>query len=414
MINKAIKIAGVYDKNCDGVQRIFNEGVDNQLIGIDSWAIFAERGGLQGAIDLLPIADFVKVRNELEVAFERTKARMDEITGMTDIRRGVTDPNETYGAQRLKNNSSNIRLRDRQAEVQRFIRDNVELIGEVVASLFQTETLKAITGLKLFDSQIQKQQLIQQIQASGQPEIPNELELMLESSTWEEVVGMLRDKATRNFRIDIETDSTVMADEQAEKQDRMELLSGLTNAMEKLVPIAQANPMLAPLIGEMVLFGVRSFRVGRPFESRIEEIITKMEKAAQNPAPPQPSPEQVKAQAEQAKTQAEMAKIQLSSQQEATRMQSEAMSQMASQKHDKDMLMAEAMMAKQQAQLDAQVEQIKQQAQAEHTRMTNELEMQRALMQAQIDADMKRMENEYKLMLEQMKQSKQREEDDLR
>jgi hypothetical protein len=318
MINKAIKIAGVYDKNCDGVQRIFNEGVDNQLIGIDSWAIFAERGGLQGAIDLLPIADFVKVRNELEVAFERTKARMDEITGMTDIRRGVTDPNETYGAQRLKNNSSNIRLRDRQAEVQRFIRDNVELIGEVVASLFQTETLKAITGLKLFDSQIQKQQLIQQIQASGQPEIPNELELMLESSTWEEVVGMLRDKATRNFRIDIETDSTVMADEQAEKQDRMELLSGLTNAMEKLVPIAQANPMLAPLIGEMVLFGVRSFRVGRPFESRIEEIITKMEKAAQNPAPPQPSPEQVKAQTDkelkQMELQADAQKFQAESQ----------------------------------------------------------------------------------------------------
>ena len=399
-LNRAIKVAGVYDKNCDGVQRILNEGVENQLIAVDNWAMFAEKGGLKGAIDWLPLADIVSARTELERAFESTKAKMDEITGMIDIKRGDTNANETATAQQLKSNYSNIRLRDRQAEAQRFIRDNIVIVGQVIAGLFQTETLKAITGLKLLDMPSQKEVLLQQIQQGAAlaamqqkpaPPVPDELQQLLDQPTWTEVVDMLRDKATRNFRIDIETDSTIQPDEQQEKTQRMELLAGLTNAMEKLVPIAQENPMLAPLIGEMVLFGVRSFRVGRPFESRIEEIITKMEKAAQNPAPQKPSPEAIKAQAEQAKAQA-------SAQSDAAKMA-----------HEKEKMVLEMQMEQARNQMAAQLEQITQAAQMEHTRMQNEMESQRLMLQHELDTRSAQMEGQIKLMIEQAKQEAARE-----
>jgi hypothetical protein len=418
-LNKAIKVAGVYDKNCNGVERILNEGVENQLIPVDSWSMFAEKGGLKGAIDWLPLMEVVNARNELEHAFDITKAKMDEITGMNDIRRGQTDAQETATAQQLKSNYSNVRLRDRQFEVQRFIRDNISIVGEIIASFFQPETIKQVTGLKLFDTAQQKEIIVSQIQQQKQqiaamqqqaqqqgqqvqpkqpPPIPTEVEDMLAQPSWEEVIYMMRNKAMRNFRIDIETDSTIIIDQGKERESRMTLLHGLTNAMEKLVPIATENPMLAPLIGDMVLFGMRGFTVGRQLEGRVEELIVKLEKTSHNPPPKPPTPDQIKAQSENMKLQAS------------------AQSQIASQNHEKEILGLQAQLEQQKAQLSAQSEMAKaeiaaqlaqseQQSQMAHTKFQNELESQRALQQAQLDARLKEMENQFKIQLESIKQS---------
>jgi hypothetical protein len=394
-LNKAIKVAGVYDKNCDGIQRILNEGVDNKLIPVDSWAMFAEKGGLKGAVDWLPIGDIVSARNELEKAFTSTKDKMDEITGMIDIKRGATNANETATAQNLKSNYSNIRLRDRQAEVQRIIRDTVVIIGQIISTFFEPETLKQMTGLKYFDTQAQKSQIIQQIQQTVQagkqpPQLPEGMEEMLAAPAWDEIVGLLHDKTLRNFRIDIETDSTIAIDQQEEKSGRMEFLTMLTQAMEKLVPMAMSTPALAPLIGDMVLFGVKGYRVGRQLESRIEGIIEKLEKQAQQPSPAAPSPEAIKAEAEKAKIQADMQANQ------------------AKMQHEQQMKLLDAQIAEKQASLDAQIEQIKQQAQIEHSRVQNELETQRALIQHDLDMQMKQIELQVK-MFQSMKQSSEME-----
>jgi hypothetical protein len=46
------------------------------------------------------------------------------------------------------------------------------------------------------------------------------------------VIELLRDERTRGFRIEIETDSTVEPDEQAEKQRRVEFLEAVGNFHE--------------------------------------------------------------------------------------------------------------------------------------------------------------------------------------
>jgi hypothetical protein len=45
--------------------------------------------------------------------------------------------------------------------------------------------------------------------------------------TWEEIVQVLRNDKLRGFKIDIETDSTVAPDAQAEQQGRTELLAAI-------------------------------------------------------------------------------------------------------------------------------------------------------------------------------------------
>lgn len=116
---------------------------------------------------------------------------------------------------------------------------------------------------------------------------------------FDDAVALLRNDVLRSFRIDIETDSTIAIDEQAEKQQRSEFVQSAGTFLERALPVAQAVPSLAPFLGEMMMFFVRGFRAGRNLESSLENALTKlMEQQKQPPPPPPPDPAMVKIQAE--------------------------------------------------------------------------------------------------------------------
>ena len=153
-------------------------------------------------------------------------------------------------------------------------------------------------------------------------------------------IQLLRQDKLRGFRIDIETDSTVVQDANEDKQSRVEFIGSVSSFIEKAMMAAQMYPTMIPMLGKMILFGVRGFRVGRDLESSIEEFIDEAEKDAKAKAgqPPPPDP---KVQAEQIKAQAEIAKTKLDA-------------QTAQQDHQSDMQMkqAEMQMKQQQMQMD--------------------------------------------------------------
>jgi hypothetical protein len=125
---------------------------------------------------------------------------------------------------------------------------------------------------------------------------------------------LLRDNAVRRFRIDIEADSTISGDESQEKQDRITFVAEMTKMVETWGPIVTAQPFMAKLAGELMMFAVRSFRVGRTLEQVIEETAAKFEEIAGQPKPPPgPSPDDmIKLKGVQAKVQAEIEKAQIS------------------------------------------------------------------------------------------------------
>jgi hypothetical protein len=132
----------------------------------------------------------------------------------------------------------------------------------------------------------------------------------------EDVFGLLKNNLLRRFKIDIETDSTIAGDESQEKQDRTTFIESLTKFMEAWGPMTMQKPELAPLAGQVLLFGVRAFRVGRELEEVIEETVDKLSQPS--PVPQQPDPkvqaEQIKLQGAQMKTQAEVQKSQVDAQ----------------------------------------------------------------------------------------------------
>lgn len=391
-LTKAVKVVGVYDASQQGLQRILNEGIENAMIPVESWAAFGEKGGLAGTIDFLPIKEVVEAIVALYQAREHVKNDMYEITGLSDILRGDTDASETATAQQLKGNFAGMRFGDRRSEVQSFLRDAIQIMVEIISEHFSPETLKTMSGLEMFMSAQEKK--MAQMQMQPRPPVPGmqpppalpqpdeKTAEMLENPTWEEVIGLIRNDALRSFRIDIETDSTIASDEKQEKQDRLDFLEKTGGFLEKMIPAAQGNPTIAPLLMQMLMFGIRSFRVGRQMEGEFESAIEKLTKQAQQPQEPKPDPDVMKIQAQ---SQAKQQEMQMSMQLEQQRMQ------MENQRHQA------------QLQADAQAEQIKQQLQAQQVQHQNELEAQRMQLEQQSQNAIETMKAQFSQQLEAMK-----------
>ncbi len=255
----ALRVAGVYGAGeGDGAIEQLVTGEGNQLIPVSNWAMFAEKGGLDKVISWLPLEQILTVLQGLYQAREDAKQAIYEITGLSDLVRGQSKASETATAQRIKGQFATARLGDMQDDVARFVRDLIRLKAEVIADLFSAETLETMTGLK----------------------------------ATEEVMELLRNDLLRGFRIDIETDSTVQADEQADKEARIEFLRASSEFMATMQPIVAEAPNMAELAGKMLLFGVRGFKVGRELEDAFESAIEQTEQDLAQP--PQPTPEQVK------------------------------------------------------------------------------------------------------------------------
>lgn len=133
--------------------------------------------------------------------------------------------------------------------------------------------------------------------------------------TIDDVVELLRSRRMRSFKIDVETDSLIEAHEQQEKQRRTEFVQAVGEFLGKMGPMVKEIPPLAPMVGGMLQFAVRGFRVGSELEELIETTMQKAGLMLMNPPPPSPDPgEQAKLQATQIKAQAEIQKAQIGAQ----------------------------------------------------------------------------------------------------
>lgn len=306
LLTEALKVAGAYNSEVADLERLV-KGTENTMVPVDNWGMFSEKGGLKGQMDFLPIKEIAEVALSLVQARERIKADLYEITGISDIVRGqASGPKATATEQRIKGQWASIRLQDRQDEMARFVRDNIRIKAEIIAEHFEPETLAEMSGWlqspeagqidrrhQMVEGQRQQammamqQAQMQQAQQPmpGQPPAPPaQMPPMPEPvpsarEIFDQAVQLLRDDKLRTFRVDIETDSTIAADDQAEKQTRVEFLNAVSGFLQQALPAAQLEPGLKPLLSEMLLFGVRGFKTGRHLEAVMEETLEGMANA---------------------------------------------------------------------------------------------------------------------------------------
>ncbi len=94
--------------------------------------------------------------------------------------------------------------------------------------------------------------------------------------------------AHKRYNIDIEADSTIAPDQEAEKAARTQFLQAITPFMESVLPLAQSNPAAAPLVKELIMFAVNGFSVSRQLQDAFETALDHMMQQAQQ-GPPQAS-----------------------------------------------------------------------------------------------------------------------------
>ena len=286
------------------------------LVPISNWAAF---GGSNEVIIWLPIDMIAQVVTTLVDLRKQVIDDVYQIMGLADIMRGATDPSETLGAQQLKTQYGSSRVRDKQYELERIARDLVEITADIITEKFdpvtmiqmsqtqlptqamQTKQIKDIQK-QLADQQlaIQKLQQLPQAQQMAQQnpdqaaQMQQQAQQMIQSGndtitqlsqtpTLEQVLEFLGDCRAREFTLDIETDSTIVVDENAEKERHTEFVQMLGVLLPQLAQLTAAAPQAAAFCGEILKFAVAPFRGGRPLDGAIDEFVELSKQTAAQP-----------------------------------------------------------------------------------------------------------------------------------
>ena len=317
-LSGALRMKGFYGAGQEDLSSVIEKAirdVSNSAILVPVPNMAAMGGAaLKDSIVWLPVNEVAQTIQALIALRKEIISDVYEITGLSDIMRGATDPDETLGAQQLKSQYGSVRIRDKQAELVRIARDLSRMAGEIMAENFSPETMLAMAQMQLPTEQQIEQKIQEALQNPQVQELiktnPAKAQEMAAKAratvTVDKVMMLLREQRVRPFVLDIETDSTIQPDENADKQRRTEFLTALGSSLQQLGPMVQQQPQTAGFAGEILKFAVAPFRAGRELESTIDDFVEQMKSYAQQPkANPEQEAQQADAQRRQQEFQME-------------------------------------------------------------------------------------------------------------
>lgn len=270
-LTEAVKAVGVYDASADGVQRMFKEGVDNDLIPVDNWALFGEKGGLKGVVDWVPIGDIVEALDKLRSLRDETIGLLQQVTGMADVMRGnLGNQYEGVGQSQIKAKFGSIRIQALQDEFAQFAGDLMQLKAEVISRHFDPQTIFKQANM----------------QASPDKELASE------------AINLIKQPEVARLRVKIRPESVAMTDFAQLKNERVEYLTAISNFMQSAKPLMEEDPKMKPFLLQLMSWGLAGFKGSSEIEGVVDRAIEEGQKAAQGPEKPDPAlqMEQMKAQ----------------------------------------------------------------------------------------------------------------------
>lgn len=294
-LSQALRMKGFYPAGSGDLSEAIEAALKNNdnnatLVPISSAAMLGN-GAFKDTVIWWPVKDVAELITQLVDLRRIVIEDVYQITGISDIVRGQSEASETATAQQIKSRWGSLRIQERQKELQRFARDLTRIAGEIIAENFSPETVMEMARPQLPNQQ-QKEQaklLAQQAQAAQQP-VPDQAQQILEKPSFEEVMQFLHDDKARGFVLDIETDSTIQPDEDAEKQRRVEFAGAIGQLFQQAAPLVMQQPMLGEFVAEVLKFVAQGFRAGRPLEGQIEKLSEQLQQMARAPKQERPDP----------------------------------------------------------------------------------------------------------------------------
>ncbi len=206
-----LKATGAYDSGLPELSDMMENG-DGEFTPV---ANLIQRvtaaGGADGAFFFLPLTEKAGVIQQLTEQIQFVRSQVDEVLGISDIVRGVTSASETATAQEIKGRWVGVRLTRKRETVQYTVREMMRITAQLLVSHITPENLERMTQMQIS----------------------------------EQAIGILTDDIMMEFAVDIESDSTVAKDEQAEMQTKQEMLNGVAQYSQSVLPMVQQNAMPA-------------------------------------------------------------------------------------------------------------------------------------------------------------------------
>ena len=359
IITQAVKVVGIYDAGSEEVGRMFEEGMDNDLIPVEKWAMISEKGGLAGTIEWFPIADVVNCLGKLREVRDETIGLLQQVTGMSDIMRGeLSGQYEGVGQSQMKAKFGSIRIQALQDEFAGFVTNLMKIKAEIICKHFDMENMARLANVE------------------GMNDDP---ELIMQG------LQLLEDYDESKLRIEIKPESVAMVDFAQKQAERTEFLGAMASYLQMATPMMEAQPGSTPFVLQMLQWGLAGFKGSKDIEGVLDKAIMQAEQAAeQEQQNPQPDPEQQKAEMEMQKGQMDMQlaqfKAQSTMQLEQMKSQNKQMEIQAETQRDMMTTQAsvEADLAKISADMQADIQQIvtKAQVEMETEQVTSEINAQ--------------------------------------
>ena len=271
-LTRAAKVIGLYDKNNDGIQRMFNQAAENQLIPVDNWAMFAESGGIKGKVDWVPIDQVVNAINQLRVYRQDKTVQIYEVLGISDVMRGSSKASETATAQQLKAQFGSTRIQLSQFYIAEWITNLLRIKAEIISKHWQPETIAMRSNImRTPDAQF------------AAP-----------------AIQLVKDERLAEYRISVEADSLSAMDWAQERDSAVQFMSAMGAFVAQIGPMIQTVPGSSPYFLKLLQWSVSKFKVSSEIESVLDQAVAQLQ--ANPPQPPQPSAQ------DQAETAAEVAR----------------------------------------------------------------------------------------------------------
>jgi hypothetical protein len=296
----------------DAIEKAMGSDDDQILIPVPGAALLAS-GGANGFVVWMPLAEVATAIQGLITARGQLIEDFYQLSGISDIMRGATEAEETLGAQQLKSQYGSVRVRGKIDELQRVAADMVKIAAEIIADKFTKETILEMAQMELpTKAELSKrvkeiedfaekelkglskraEEAAERAMQSGEQVDPAQATQMLQQAQQEvlskyapmleevqnlvpvdDVMKLLRDDKARSFAFEVESDSTILTDENAEKQSRNEFMGAFTQATQSLVQIASMGEAGGKLAGELMKFTLAPYRAGRQLDSAIDAFI---------------------------------------------------------------------------------------------------------------------------------------------
>ncbi len=238
---QALKVSGAYDNAFPELADILNKDVT--LVAVSDFVKLRESGGIRGVVDFAPLEQYVTALEQLANRRQDVIANIFDVTGVSDIMRGSSNAAETATAVTKKTNFGTLRNQDRQNDMQRFIRDLLQIKAEVICEMFDAGRLASFL----------------------------DKEKRQDGAQVAEAVKLLKTEKLRGMLFTVETDAVFNREEESNKV--VNAVKIINETVTTALTTVSQQPLLLPLYKAMMAAVVDTLPRGRSFETVLDKVF---------------------------------------------------------------------------------------------------------------------------------------------